>query len=170
MLVLAFACGGEDDRDPREPTAAPTVADALTRGLRFVAGTVQLGDIASSSNGTVTLSPPSGTVMLAPGRPSLLPLEIESSDESDAVEAVLLQFEDAEDHIEVDEERDLSATPTEVSLDFDVDDAVCDGLCARVFQITMVQAVRLTDDSVSARVETMVELDCRAAGDPSLCP
>jgi hypothetical protein len=68
------------------------------------------------------------------------------------------------------EEADTGVEPVELSLDFVVDSNVCDGLCARTFQLTMAQAVRTADGGISETVERIVLLDCSDDGDPALCP
>ena len=163
--LLGVACG--DDAEP-EAKSSRSVADALTRGVRFSNGTVRLGDIGDSSSDRVRLVDADERMTLQPGQSMLLSLGVESSEQDAALDAVLLQFSGGDSHIEVREDSELGENFM-LSLGFAVDEDVCEGLCAQRFELTMVQAVRTDDDEISDKVERVVVLDCRAAGDPDLC-
>src|SRR6476660_8530759 len=98
LALCAWGCG--DDDAPEEPASRMTVAEALTRGVRFDNGTVRLGEIGDASNERVKLSPTEPRLQLTPDQSSTMSLAVDNSDNV-KVNAMLLQFGDAKSHIEV---------------------------------------------------------------------
>jgi hypothetical protein len=108
-------------------------------------------------------------VEVSPGEASILQFSIDTGDETENVEASMLQFEGSDSHIVVEQAIEPSSEPVPVMLRYTVDEDVCEELCAGVHEVTLVRAVRLEGGEVSERVEATITLDCRASGDPELC-
>lgn len=169
-LCLALGCGDDDGGEPpASDNTQASLPDALTKSMRFENGTVKLGDIGGASNDTVMLFVADDRVELAPGGASLLAFEVDNPVGSEPVEAVLLQFADAVEHIEVAQQVQPAAEPVSVMLDFSIDEAVCEGLCNQQLAITLSQAVRLADGAVSRIEPITVTLDCTGTGDADAC-
>lgn len=167
-LALLLACGDSSDGGGEE-TSKASAAERLTELMHFEGGTVRSGKIQEPTNRTVMLSASKGTVTLDPDQPaSILALDVDNSDE-EPVSAFLLQFGDEDSHVEVDKEVEPSAAPTEVELSFEIDDTICDELCATTFEVKVKQAAKLADDAVTEAETVTMVLDCTDHGDPKLC-
>jgi hypothetical protein len=167
LALCAAGCG--DDDAPEEPAPRTTVAEALTRGVRFDNGTVRLGEIGDASNERVKLSPTEPRLQLSPDQSSTMSLAVDNSD-AVKVNAMLLQFGDAESHVEVARIVEPSAAPVTVELDYTVDDAICAQLCAAELEVTLLPAATLENGEIARGEPLTVTLDCREAGDPERCP
>ena len=146
------------------------VAMALTGGVDFENSSVVAALLPDPDNDTVELDQSATTLSLEPGGGAqLLPLEVTNPDSADTqVEAVLLQFEGADEHIEVEVEGSEDENET-FELRFTVDAGICDELCNDVVRLKLAQAVRMTDGSISEHLERMLSLDCSDDGDPDAC-
>lgn len=183
-ITLVGACGGDagggDDDVQRE-----SVADALTRAVRFAHGRSRDGDLAGldPAAGTVSLDASQQVVDMVPGGASLMALDVENPD-GDAVAATLLQFEGADSHTSVPVPGDdagagggtgadggapAGQTSLHIENAFEVDDDVCEHLCNQRFTARLEFAVELAGGAVSAHSFVTITLDCREDGNPTLC-
>jgi hypothetical protein len=167
--TLLIACGDDssDDAD-RSSDESKAVAEALTEGLQFERGLLRRGTIPEASAETVRLTQEDDVLRLVPGESSLMSLGVENP-EDDPVESVLLQFEDAEQHVEVAADSGDAGVNDEISLDFGVDDAICDAFCNKIFILKLIQAVKLRGGDVSRHLLRTFELDCREHGRANRC-
>jgi hypothetical protein len=173
--LIGVSCGGDDDPATEGGGSAggnqdiAKVSMALTGGVDFENGSVVAALLPDPTNDTVELDQSATTLQLEPGGASILPLEITNPDSADTqVEAVLLQFEGADEHIEVSVEGSEDETET-FDLPFTIDDGICDALCNAVVRLKLKQAVRMTDNSISEHLERILSLDCSDDGDPDEC-
>ena len=145
--LLSFAVGcavacGDDDAAPAIADTPAQAADALMRSLSFDGAKLRRGDLPKSTD-TVTLGLAGDLEQLEPGGAGLLPIEVENPDDADnPSEFVLLQFEDQTDHLAIPVDQSVDGAG-DVNLGFELDDSVCDELCAKRFTIGMVCAVEL---------------------------
>jgi hypothetical protein len=168
-LGLAVACG-DDSSDDDGSSGSRAVAEALTEGIQFENGLLRTGSIPEASADTVRLSQDDDVLRLAPGGSSLMSLAVENPEEGDPVESTLIQFEDADGHVEVPaDESDAGVGNGELMLSFQVEDDICDAFCNKIFLIRMIQAVKLRSGGVSRHLLRSFELDCRQDGDADLC-
>lgn len=172
--LIGLSCGGDDDPAAEGGGSSSgqdiaKVAMALTGGVDFENGAVVAALLPDPSNETVQLDQGSTTLSLEPGGAEILPLDVTNPDASDTqVEAVLLQFEGADEHIEVTVDGSTDAMES-FELDFTVAADICDALCNEVVRLKLMQAVRMTDGSVSEHLERLLELDCSSDGDADAC-
>jgi hypothetical protein len=170
-LSATAACGddsGDDGASAGEDSRA--VAEALTDGIAFDRGLLRSGEIPKPSADTVRLSQDEDVLRLAPGGTALMTLAVDNPEEDDPVESALIQFEDADDHIEVPAGGgDAGAEEDALSLSFELGDDLCDAFCNRLFTIRMIQAVKLVSGGISRHLVRTLELDCRQHGDADLC-
>jgi len=168
----AFAACGDDDGgdDDTSPGSSRAVAEALTEGIQFEDGLVRRGSIPDASADTVRLSQDDDVLRLAPGASALMSLAVDNPDEDDPVESTLIQFQEADDHVEVPAaEGDAGVGTGALTLNFQVEDDICDAFCNQLFTIRMIQAVKLRSGGVSRHLLRTFELDCRQDGDADLC-
>jgi hypothetical protein len=132
---------------------------------------LRTGSIPEVSAETVRLSQDDDVLRLAPGGSSLMSLSVENPDsEDDPVQSTLIQFEDADDHVEVPaSESDAGVGTGELTLSFEVEDDICDAFCNKIFTIRMIQAVKMRSNGISRHLIRSFELDCRQDGDSDLC-
>lgn len=173
-LLAAIAVGtacGDDSSDENDTSSeeARAIAEALTDGIEFENGLLRSGSIPEASADTVRLSQDDDVLRLAPGDSSLMSLGVENPNEDDPVESALMQFEDAEDHVEVPADEADAGASDELSLSFGVDDGICDAFCNKIFTIKMIQAVKLRGGDVSRHLLRTFELDCTEHGHANLC-
>lgn len=176
VLVLA-ACGGDDDADDGGKSKRETLAEALTRGVKFDGGVVKLGALPKPDAGgeRVSLVPDIARLLIEPGGASLMPMSVDNPDQEEhPLESTLLQFEDSDSHIEIpigSHGNSSAGDPTSVEIEhpFEVESDICDQLCNRRFTTRASISVVLEDGSVSVRASLVIELDCRGGGDEAAC-
>jgi len=168
VVAGAAACGDDDGATSHAADTPAQAADALMRSLSFDGAELRRGKLPKSTD-TVKLGLAEQLEQLAPGSAGLLPIEVDNPDEADNPEHfVLLQFEEQQDHLAVPVEQSVDGAG-DLNLGFDLDDGVCEQLCAKRFTIGMFCAVELADGEVSGRWQIDLVLDCRERGDQKLC-
>jgi hypothetical protein len=168
-LLAAGGCFSSDDGGGGGAAAGSgrdtveAAAQDLTNALMLADGKVVDGDIPEVTAADVTVTEGGDTLELVPGETDILPLGVDNPDEdANPVAAALLQFEGSNDHIRADG-MNMGGMVEQM---YSVGDDACDDLCAKVYRITMYEAVELEDGSVSERAVQTVDLDCREHGDP----
>ena len=186
-ILLACGCGGDAGKPAASGAEKQAVAQALTDGISFTGGVRLMGLIPAATANDVTLVPNQVSLVLMPGDPpTLMSLGFDNPDEStDPVAAVLIQFDGADNHIEVPRKAadagaadagaadagavDGGVNDNQVELQFTLDDTVCDSLCNKVFELNMLQAVTLKHGGVSKPKTRALMLDCTKKGDAKFC-
>jgi hypothetical protein len=177
LTFSSWSCGDDDGGgEPKEGGGGGSdeqkiekVAMALTGGVEFENGSIVAALLPDPDNETVELDQSATTLRLEPGGAEILPLEVSNPDSADSqVEAVLLQFEGADEHVQVEVEGSEDETET-FNLPFSIDAGICDALCNEVVRLKLLQAVRMTDGTVSKHLERLLDLDCSDDGDADAC-
>jgi hypothetical protein len=179
-LGLLACTGSGKTTNPAGSAVSKAVAEALTTGIAFEHGLLKQGAIPDPTATKVDLTPDTETLMLKPGGGELMSLEVDNPDEAtDAVQALLVQFEADDRHIEVPRGTPDAGTPSgdagangRVTLEgsFTVDPGVCKNLCNQTTQVKMFLAAMLHKGGVSKHQMRSFELDCRDDGDATKCP
>jgi len=171
LTGMAISCGDDSGASPAEDEGATRrrVAEALTAGIDFEGGIPVLEPMPETTDEDLVVEQDDAPIDLEPGVASLLPFTIENDDEEDPVVATLLQFEDGDEdeHIEVDLELEDGATMAEIMLD--VDDSVCDTLCADNFAVKLIQALKTRGGRIGARITRNLLLTCPEDGEDATC-
>lgn len=172
MLAVgaAVSCGDDSGGTPGEDEGETRrrVAEALTAGIEFEGGRVELEPMPDTTDEDLVIEQDDAPIELTPGTAELLPFDIENDDADDPVVATLLQFEDAEDdqHVEVPIEE--GATMDEVMLDVASD--VCDNFCADSFAVKLIQALKTKGGRIGQRITRNLLLTCAEDGkDATMC-
>ena len=178
LATFALACG-DDDAGGGDVSRRESVADALTRSVKFARGRSRDGDLAAldPAAATVTLDLSAQVVDMSPGAASLLGFDVQNPDGNEPVVATLLQFEGADSHTSVPVSAgdagvaDGGAADSELHVEngFEVADDVCEHLCNQRFMARLEFAVELEGGAVSGHRFFNVVLDCRQKGNPDLC-
>jgi hypothetical protein len=166
----AVSCGDDSGGSPGEDEGETRrrVAEALTEGIEFEGGRVELEPMPDTTDEDLVIEQDDAPISLEPGVASLLPFDIENDDEEDPVVATLLQFEDAEDDQHVEIELEEGVTMAEVMLD--VQDDVCDTLCADSFAVKLIQALKTKGGRIGQRITRTLMLTCDEDGpDATMC-
>ena len=102
-LTTALGCGddaGGETVASKEETR--NAALALTEAVDFENGISRTGAMPAATADSITLIPDTKSLVLVPGDSAEMTMAFENPDEDkDPVDAVLLQFSDSDDHIEV---------------------------------------------------------------------
>lgn len=169
LTGMAISCGDDSGASPEEDEGATRrrVAEALTAGIDFEGGIPVLEPMPDPTDEDLVVEQDDAPIELDPGLPSLLPFSIENNDEEDPVVATLLQFEDAEDNEHVKVEIEEGATMAEIMLD--VDDSVCDTLCADSFAVKLIQALKTKGGRIGAHITRNLLLTCPEDGEDAMC-
>lgn len=169
LTGMAISCGDDGGGAAEEDEGATRrrVVEALTEGIEFEDGTVQLEPMPETTDEDLVVEQDDAPIDLNPGLPSLLPFDIENPDEDDPVVATLLQFEDGDEDQHVEVELPEGATSAEVELT--VDNSVCDTLCADSFAVKLLQALKTKGGRIGARVVRNLTLNCPEDGEEAMC-
>jgi hypothetical protein len=128
--------------------------------LAFDGGETVAGDVPAADDEGVLLLPLVDAVLMSPGQPTLMPLNLFNPHADDPVVATLMQFDGARDHVRVPVPG-KSGAAGDVDNRGQVSDQVCKGLCARAYLVKVVEALELGSGKVSKHAERTVWLDCR---------
>jgi len=168
LTGMAISCG-DDSGAPTddEGETRRRVVEALTEGVDFEDGITRLEPMPDTTDEDLVVDQDDAPIALNPGLPSLLPFDIENSDEDDPVVATLLQFEDGDEDEHIEVELEEGATMAEVELN--VDDSICDRLCADSFAVKLIQALKTRGGRIGARVVRNLTLNCPEDGEDAMC-
>ncbi len=186
--TAAILTAGASCTSSGKQAATPTgkaVAEALTTGANFPDGLIKKGAIPAADADKVSLAQNDPPIKLKPGDSVIMSLDADNPDEdSDPVDATLIQFEDSDSHIEVprasgdggsgdagpsDTDAGSQTGVARLKTRLDLDGSTCDNLCNQEFTIRMFQAVLLKSGKVSKKLNRDFTLDCTEHGDSSKC-
>jgi hypothetical protein len=167
LTGMAVSCGDDSGASPEEDEGATRrrVAEALSAGIDFEGGIPVLEPMPETTDEDLVVQQDDAPIELDPGQVTLLPFEIDNPEEDDPVVATLLQFEDGEEdeHVEVAIDEDTTM------IELDVDDSVCDTLCADNFAVKLIQALKTANGRIGARITRTLLLACPEDGEDAMC-
>jgi hypothetical protein len=171
ILVLvcstAWACGDDDDAplggDEQHARAA---AEALARAMHFVGGELRDGAMELASEDRVEVLLAAEQVM-TPGRAGIMALGVDNPIADDEpARATLMQFGEVDQHVRVPTDESVDGEG-DLNFEFELDDDVCEDLCAGLIEVPITIALELEGGDVSKHLKTQLTIDCREEGSGS---
>jgi hypothetical protein len=171
-LVCAAGCSSSGKKTANQGDSK-AVSEALTTGITVEHGKKLAGVIPKATADDVEVTQPDEPLTLAPKGDAIMSLDADNPDEdSDPVEAMLMQFEDSDEHFEADVEAgegdggtaDGGTGTKHYQVHFTINDSICKNFCKGSFDGAMVAALKLKKGGVSKHLTRRFKLDCREEG------
>lgn len=143
-------------------------AQALTDQISIRGGVKRSGGLPGVTAEDTSLDQTDDTITMTPDAPdpTLMSLSVDDPDGTPP-EATLMQFSDAEDHIEVPYDSDAGTGDIEISMTVGAE--VCEKLCNKEFLLELNQAVRLLGGGITKHLKREITLNCKDHGKKELC-
>ena len=114
-----LACG-----DSKSPQSTDDQTDRISAAIRFAGSDIVQGSLPDPTDERVTILPLEPTLLLTPGKATVMALEVDDPDDRNVV-ATLMQFEDEDNHHRTPQEGGGSAVESQI----DLEDELCTGRC-----------------------------------------
>jgi hypothetical protein len=180
MIALGLvACSGSTAQ-PVQGSPGATLTAALMARVHFEDGQLQKETLprADPAAERVKLSRDSSTLSFAPAEASIMGLDVDNPDQqTNAVEATLVQFADGDGYIKVPAKNKIKAADTgtapsdrlTIENPYTVDADLCDELCNKIYETQCEFAVLLHSGGVSLHQTRNLLVDCTKTGHADKC-